>query len=78
MLKIWCTKLCINDVAFFYLYLMCLAWEDNYCEITCGIDNKRVSRDILGDGFISICLDIGDVSIMNVFWTLIITHTHVE
>jgi len=27
----------MNDVAFFNLYLMCLAWDDNYSEITCGM-----------------------------------------
>jgi len=29
-------KLCMNDVEFFFnLYLMCVAWDDNYFEITC-------------------------------------------
>jgi len=27
----------MNYVAFFDLYLMCLAWDDNYSEITCGM-----------------------------------------
>jgi len=30
-------KLCMNDVAFFDLYLMCLAWDDNNYEITSGM-----------------------------------------
>jgi len=34
---------------------MCLARDDNY------FDDKRVSREILGDDMVSVCLDIGDV-----------------
>jgi len=26
-----------------------------------NVDDKRVSRKILGDGLVSVCLDIGDV-----------------
>jgi len=27
----------------------------------CNGDGKRISREILGDGVVSVCLDIGDV-----------------
>ena len=27
----------MNDVAFFNMYLMSLAWDDNFSEITCGM-----------------------------------------
>jgi len=30
-------KLCMNDVAFSDLYLMCLVWDDNYSDIACGM-----------------------------------------
>jgi len=40
---------------------MSLAWDDNYSEIMWIVDDTRVSREILDDGVVSVCLYIGDV-----------------
>jgi len=64
---------------FFDMYLMCVAWDDNYFKITCGM---LMMKEFQGKFLVMRWLVYALIHEMSrqrkIFWILIIVRTHIK